>query len=192
MTEKAKTEEKTDALLQRINRAVEGLERGKYSVHRLKRGEWRVDNEHASYFVTHDGEGWHCNCPDHQERGMTCKHIFMTYLTEQQQRKGVPLRRAAEDLKQRLSGNGSKPKPETQEAPEHSQPTQGDVLHEILLELRYIREALVIIASEADNNGAGLQRLIRDAILDADMLKRGEAVPSHRPRKVSLDAGARL
>ncbi len=192
MTGQAKTEKKTNALIQRINRAVEGLERGKYSVHRLKRGEWRVDNEHASYLVTHDGEGWHCNCPDHTERGMTCKHIFMTYLTERQQRKGVPLRKAAEDLKERLSGNGNKPKPERQETSEQSKPTLGEVLQEILLELRYIREALVIIASEADNNGAGLQRLIRDAILDADMLKRGEAVATRRPRKVSLDAGARL
>ena len=190
------TEKRTDALVQRIDRAVEGLKRGKYSVHRLGNGRWRVDNEHASYDVTHDGDGWHCSCPDHQERGMTCKHIFMTYLTEQQA-KGTPLAEAASALKARLAGRGSgdarkAPRNHSDGFTKESMEGIGEMLKEILVELRLIREALTIVASEADNNGTGLERLIRDAIIDARMYEQGRGAVPVRPRKVSLDAGARL
>ena len=190
------TEKKTDALVQRIDRAVEGLKRGKYSVHRLGNGRWRVDNEHASYDVTHDGEGWHCSCPDHQERGMTCKHIFMTYLTEQTA-KGTPLEEAASALKARLAGRESgdapkAPRNQSEGSTKESMEKIGEMLKEILVELRLIREALTIVASETDNNGTGLERLVRDAIIDAHMYRQGRGTVPVRPRKVSLDAGARL
>ena len=187
------TEKKTDALVQRINRAVEGLKRGKYSVHSLGSGRWRVDNEHASYDVTHDGDGWHCSCPDHQERGMTCKHIFMTYLTEQAA-KGKSLDDAAKALKARLEGHESHTKPQADRSDSTSESTEmiGEVLKEILVELRLIREAMAIVASEVDNDGAGLRKLFRDAIIDADLYQKGHTFPPRRPKKVSLDAGARL
>ena len=191
------TEKKTDALVQRINRAVEGLKRGKYSVHSLGSGRWRVDNEHASYDVTHDGDGWHCSCPDHQERGMTCKHIFMTYLTTEQAAKGKSLDDAAKALKARLEGRESHAKPETDRShSEDSTPESTEmvreVLKEILVELRLIREAMAIVASEVDNDGAGLRKLFRDAIIDADLYQKGHTFPPRRPKKVSLAAGARL
>lgn len=43
---------------------------------------WRVKSQsgNKSYLVIKDGSEWRCECPDHQFRGVICKHIHAVML----------------------------------------------------------------------------------------------------------------
>jgi transposase-like protein len=47
-------------------------------IHRINACMYRVNSQSGNgpYLVVQDGEKWVCKCPDHQHRGVTCKHIW--------------------------------------------------------------------------------------------------------------------
>lgn len=84
MSEMSETMERM--LEERRQRALEGLQSGRYTVRRVKKGPvwtWDVFNGESGYVVTYDVEKkeWRCSCPDSQ-RHTRCKHTYMVELVE--------------------------------------------------------------------------------------------------------------
>ncbi len=98
----------TQALLSRLQRAYQGLLDETYTVHRVPDG-WRVVNTHTAYTVRRTDDGWTCACPDHQNRGLPCKHIFMVYLHAKAQA-GMPLDDAFAALRDALQSREETPR----------------------------------------------------------------------------------
>jgi len=59
-------------------RQQRGLEIAATAKIERKGGSWLVPSQSGKgrYTVSPDGEAPHCNCPDHETRGLKCKHIF--------------------------------------------------------------------------------------------------------------------
>ena len=59
-------------------RQQRGLEIAATAKIERKGGAWLVPSQSGKgrYTVSPDGEAPHCNCPDHETRGLKCKHIF--------------------------------------------------------------------------------------------------------------------
>ncbi|GBD18989.1 hypothetical protein HRbin27_01490 [bacterium HR27] len=79
--------EKERMLEERRRRALEGLQSGRYTVRRVKKGPvwtWDVLNGTSGYVVTYDvaRKEWHCPCPDFQRHRMRCKHTYMVEILE--------------------------------------------------------------------------------------------------------------
>ncbi len=90
----------TQALVNRLDRAYQGLQDGLYTVKRVK-DHWQVVNTRGTYTVSKTSEGWTCSCPDFENRRLSCKHIFMVYLHEKVAR-GMSLDEARDRLRRTL------------------------------------------------------------------------------------------
>jgi transposase len=55
-----------------------------------KRGEWTVPSQtgNGAYKVVPDRDAPHCDCPDFQERGQPCKHVFAVLFVIEREAKG--------------------------------------------------------------------------------------------------------
>lgn len=54
-----------------------------------KGGVWLVPSQsgHGKYTVCPDQENPHCSCPDHEEGGFKCKHLFAVEIVQQRLRR---------------------------------------------------------------------------------------------------------
>jgi putative transposase len=63
-------------------RALEILGKGD-QIKRLNADNYQVNsqNGNGSYLVTRNGKEWTCECPDHTQRHVVCKHIYAVYFS---------------------------------------------------------------------------------------------------------------
>jgi len=62
----------------REERGLEIVNNHKNSIQRINALSYRVQSQsgNGSYLISQVEDGWSCECPDHQFRGVKCKHIF--------------------------------------------------------------------------------------------------------------------